>query len=211
MRSKTDESDARFRKLEAELAQNLEELAALQTNARAPAAGTGGAGAGGAGEKELTSQLRVLEEEAETLLLEKGRLNEHLGQTMAGGGVDRVRAELTRKESVIKDLRTRAENQAEYIRTMTARIEQSDQSSARVSALQQQMRELEERSQAQSTALKQQMDQILRKRTAATEARQRHAALAQELEQSQTQAMDLRQQISAQAHILTSALDSGFI
>ena len=85
----------------------------------------------------------MLEEEAETLLLEKGRLNEQLGQTMAGGGVDRVRAELTRKESVIKDLRTRAENQAEYIRTMTARIEQSDQSSARVSALQQQMRELE--------------------------------------------------------------------
>ena len=70
MRSKTDESDARFRKLEAELKLNQEQLASLHAHHQQhirPA------------ERALSvPQLRALEEEAESLRREKGQLSEQL-------------------------------------------------------------------------------------------------------------------------------------
>lgn len=82
MRSKTDESDARFRKLEAELKLNQEQLVALHAQQQQqirPA------------ERALTApQLQALEEEAASLQLEKRQVSERLQAIDSGANNFRV-------------------------------------------------------------------------------------------------------------------------
>lgn len=81
MRSKTDESDARFRKLEAELKLNQEQLVALHAQQQQirPA------------ERAVTApQLQALEEEAELLQREKRQVSERLQAIDSGANNFRV-------------------------------------------------------------------------------------------------------------------------
>jgi hypothetical protein len=68
-----------------------EELAALQSQARSSTVPGGGGGGGGEGDKGLKSQLQTLDEEVETLTVEKGRLNQQLVEASVVGDVAQIR------------------------------------------------------------------------------------------------------------------------
>lgn len=198
MRSKTDESDARFRTLEAELKLNNEQLATIQTQPRnlSTRASTAGVEEGA---------LRVLEEEGEQLTRHKAQLSQEWQTLNAGGGISKVHEEISRRDSVIKDLRTRAENQAEYIRTQTAKLEEHTQQNgaashaeARMKDLRTKIRDAEERNSGQLTALKQQQEKVGNTTQHAQQVRHRAGLLTKQLEDSQNEGMGMRQDINSQ-------------
>jgi len=104
MRSKTDESDARFRKLESELKMAHEELSTRREQ-----------GAGG------DVRTKSLERQVENLKQSNTDLEEELARARKSAA-EQAPNDQGHKDSIIKELSNRVANQAEYIRTYTAKV-----------------------------------------------------------------------------------------
>eukprot|EP00286_Rhodomonas_abbreviata_P028126 CAMPEP_0181312852 /NCGR_PEP_ID=MMETSP1101-20121128/13925_1 /TAXON_ID=46948 /ORGANISM="Rhodomonas abbreviata, Strain Caron Lab Isolate" /LENGTH=768 /DNA_ID=CAMNT_0023419745 /DNA_START=402 /DNA_END=2705 /DNA_ORIENTATION=- len=145
MRSKTDESDARFRKLEAELKLAHEEL----TTRREQNSG------GDAKQKHLERQL-------EALRTSNGELEQKLSEARKSLS---SQGDVAHKDSVIKELSTRVANQADHIRTFSGKVADLEtrlreaqeaaipQNTNELSDMQSKYRDLESRSAGQAKAL----------------------------------------------------------
>lgn len=189
MRSKTDESDARFRKLEAELKLSQEELARHRGQMDRKLAG----------DEASTMRAKDLEAKIEALSKEGMELKEQL-QVARNNSAEKV---LAQKESLLRDLRTRVENQAEVIRSQNAKMAglevraveaqtlQSQTHSERARAdeelleLQRINKDMEMRHASQVAALNQHAGKLGEVTKTLDEERQTVAALRSELEKAQ--------------------------
>jgi len=119
MRTKNDETDAKFRSLQAELKASKDELATRQSTS-----GQEGE-AQAADDEELRARLAEVQAEKDKLQQQHALLQEELA--MARSAARAVQGHATGEASVVKDLRTRIENQAEYIRSQNAKMTEMEQ------------------------------------------------------------------------------------
>jgi len=121
VRSKTDETDARCRKLEAQLRASKDELANRRAQLEEGRSENGFHRLDG-----LRSVVRDLERKADALSTEKKDLEAKLASIRSGNQSD-IQNEIHAKETMISDFRTRVEKQAEFIRFQTAKVAELEQ------------------------------------------------------------------------------------
>jgi len=121
IRTKTDETDAKYRKLELQLRASKDELANRRSQMEEGKGENGFHGLEG-----LRSVLNDLERKTEALSTEKQDLHAKLANLKAGDQSD-IQNEIQAKEALIRDYRSRVEKQSEFIRFQTAKITELEQ------------------------------------------------------------------------------------
>jgi len=211
MRSKTDESDGRFRKLEADLRTSQQQLVAWrEQNARDASGNEADRGA-------AAMVLRVREREATVSALRgevrelTGKVNEARDSSVS----DAAQKELEAKDSQLKDLRGRVERQAEHIRAHNSKMAETQsqgpgsgqglsaqQAEHQMQQLEAHLRELEARAQQQATSLKAQAVEVAEATQVHEDEQRAVKTLHQHLETSQQNAVAFKQELQTKTEQL---------